>query len=172
MSGLNWNKDTLFSLVSERLGEHLFIVVSNREPYVHEQSGGEIVCQRPVSGLTEALDPVMRASGGVWVAQGTGSADKYVVDQHDRVAVPPDEPEYTLRRVWLTNEQVAGFYLGFANEGLWPLCQPVLRRDVIFRAILAGKGELRKQEVRGRSARDGRLRGQPCDACQDSGFQE
>jgi trehalose 6-phosphate synthase len=85
-------------------------------------SGDKIVANRPVSGLTEALDPVMRASKGTWVAHGSGDADKKVVDFHDRVAVPQEKPEYTLRRVWLTKEEVEGFYLGFANEALWPLC--------------------------------------------------
>jgi len=117
-----WNKDTLYQLVHEKLGDSLFIVVSNREPYIHTMSGDEIVYNRPVSGLTEALDPVMRASRGTWIAHGSGDADKKVVDSHDRVAVPPENPEYTLRRVWLTEEEVNGFYLGFSNEGLWPLC--------------------------------------------------
>lgn len=108
--------------MQERLGDHLFLVVSNREPYIHTMSGNEIVCNRPVSGLTEALDPVMRASKGTWVAYGSGDADKKVVDPHDRVAVPPEKPEYTLRRVWLTKDEVEGFYLGFSNETLWPLC--------------------------------------------------
>ena len=117
-----WNKDTLYQLVHEKLGDYLFIVVSNREPYIHTMSGDEIVCNRPVSGLTEALDPVMRASKGTWVAHGSGDADKKAVDSHDRVAVPPENPEYTLRRVWLTEDEVAGFYLGFSNEALWPLC--------------------------------------------------
>jgi alpha,alpha-trehalose-phosphate synthase [UDP-forming] len=122
MEEQQWNKDSLYRLVQAKLGDSLFIVVSNREPYIHSVSGDEIKWNRPVSGLTEALDPVMRASGGTWVAQGTGDADRKVVDAHDRVAVPPDSPEYTLRRVWLTEEEVAGFYLGFANEALWPLC--------------------------------------------------
>jgi alpha,alpha-trehalose-phosphate synthase [UDP-forming] len=122
MEELQWNKDRLYQLVQGKLGDSLFIVVSNREPYIHTLSDNEIKWHRPVSGLTEALDPVMRASGGTWVAQGTGDADKKVVDKHDRVAVPPDKPEYTLRRVWLTEEEVAGFYLGFANQALWPLC--------------------------------------------------
>jgi len=122
MEELQWNKDRLYQLVREKLGKSLFIVISNREPYIHSMTGDKIKWNRPVSGLTEALDPVMRASGGTWVAQGTGDADRKVVDEHDRVAVPPDKPEYTLRRVWLTKEEVAGFYLGFANEALWPLC--------------------------------------------------
>ncbi len=122
MGQLEWDKDRLYHLVQEELGDYLFLVVSNREPYIHTMSGDEIICQRPVSGLTEALDPVMRSSKGTWIAQGTGNADKKVVDSHDRVAVPPEKPEYTLRRVWLTEEDVAGFYLGFSNEALWPLC--------------------------------------------------
>jgi alpha,alpha-trehalose-phosphate synthase [UDP-forming] len=85
-------------------------------------SGEEIACRRPVSGLTEALDPVMRASKGTWVAYGSGDADKKVVDSRGRVGVPPEKPEYTLRRVWLTQDEVEGFYLGFSNEALWPLC--------------------------------------------------
>ncbi len=122
MEELQWDKDSLYKLVQSKLGDSLFIVVSNREPYVHTMSGGEIQCTRPVGGLTEALDPVMRASGGTWVAQGTGDADKKVVGEHNRIAVPPEKPEYTLRRVWLTQEEVEGFYLGFANQALWPLC--------------------------------------------------
>jgi alpha,alpha-trehalose-phosphate synthase [UDP-forming] len=117
-----WTRESLSKLVKEKLSGYLFIVVSNREPYVHTMSGGEIKWDHAVSGLTEALDPVLRASGGTWVAQGTGDADRKVVDAGDRVAVPPDSPEYMLRRVWLTEEEVAGYYLGFSNEGLWPLC--------------------------------------------------
>ncbi len=122
MEDLKWDKDRLYQLVREKLGDCLFLVVSNREPYIHTMSGNEVICNRPVSGLTEALDPVMRASRGSWIAHGSGDADKKVVDAHNRVAVPPEKPEYTLRRVWLTKSEVEGFYLGFANEALWPLC--------------------------------------------------
>jgi trehalose 6-phosphate synthase len=122
MAGLRWDRDRLDELVRSRLGGTRFIVVSNREPYIHTFSGDQIRWERPVGGLTEALDPIMRASGGTWVAHGSGDADRRVVDERNRVAVPPDSPEYTLRRVWLTEEEVAGYYLGFANECLWPLC--------------------------------------------------
>ncbi|MFH1651573.1 MAG: trehalose-6-phosphate synthase [Chloroflexota bacterium] len=128
MDVLKWDKDRLYQQVRERLGDYLFLVVSNREPYVHSLVDNKVVCQRPVSGLTEALDPVMRASGGVWVAQGSGDADKQVVDAADHVSVPPGKPEYTLRRVWMTEKEVAGFYYGFANEGLWPLCHVTFTR--------------------------------------------
>jgi alpha,alpha-trehalose-phosphate synthase [UDP-forming] len=117
-----WNKEKLYRLVKERLGDKRLIVVSNREPYIHSFSGGEIKWNTAVGGLTEALDPVLRAAGGTWIAQGSGDADRRVVDGRDRVAVPPDRPEYTLRRVWLTKAEVEGFYAGFSNKGLWPLC--------------------------------------------------
>ena len=122
MESRKWDKDSLFQLVQKKLGDYLFLAVSNREPYVHNMVDGKIISNRPVSGLTQALDPVMRASRGTWIAHGSGGADKDAVDSHDRVAVPPEAPEYTLRRVWLTDEEVAGFYLGFSNEALWPLC--------------------------------------------------
>ena len=134
MEKLRWDKERLYQLVQEKLGDYLFLVVSNREPYIHTMSGDEIICNRPVSGLTEALDPVMRASKGTWIAHGSGDADKKAVDSRNRVAVPPEKPEYTLRRVWLTKDEVEGFYLGFSNEALWPLChvafiQPTFRES-------------------------------------------
>jgi trehalose-6-phosphate synthase len=122
MNSQKWDKNRLCDLVQEKLGDSLLIVVSNREPYVHSLSDEKITYTTPVSGLTQALDPVMRASKGSWVAQGSGNADKQTVDEYDRIKVPPNNPEYTLRRVWLTREEVEGFYLGFSNEGLWPLC--------------------------------------------------
>ncbi|MDD5127767.1 MAG: trehalose-6-phosphate synthase [Dehalococcoidales bacterium] len=117
-----WTKHSLYRTVREKLGSRLFVVVSNREPYVHTMSGGAISSYRPVGGLTQALDPVLRAAGGIWVAHGGGDADKLVVDKHNRVRVPPEKPEYTLRRTWLTRKEIEGFYLGFSNEALWPLC--------------------------------------------------
>jgi alpha,alpha-trehalose-phosphate synthase [UDP-forming] len=119
---LSGTKEDLQQLVKTKLADRLFIVVSNREPYIHNLSGDEIQCIVPASGLTVALDPVMRACGGVWVAHGSGSADREVVDDKNRVSVPPDKPCYTLRRVWLTKVEEEGYYLGFSNEALWPLC--------------------------------------------------
>ena len=103
------------------------VVVSNREPYVHsrDQSGG-LALESPAGGLTLALDPVMQALGGAWVAWGHGDADRDVVDAYDRVRVPPDHPAYVLKRLWLTDEEVADYYLGFSNQGLWPLGHNIL----------------------------------------------
>ncbi len=117
-----WNRERLCSLIEEKLGGKKLVVVSNREPYEHFFSGDDVAWKRPVGGLTEALDPVLRAAGGCWVAHGSGEADRNAVDDRDRTAVPPDCPSYTLRRVWLSREEVEGYYLGFANEALWPLC--------------------------------------------------
>ncbi|NQT89644.1 MAG: trehalose-6-phosphate synthase [Candidatus Omnitrophica bacterium] len=96
-------------------------MVSNREPYVHVMREGKIECSRPTGGAVTALDPVMRACGGVWVAFGSGNADKKVVDDKDHVKVPPDEKLYNLRRIWLSKEEEAGYYYGFSNRALWPL---------------------------------------------------
>ena len=119
---LDWSPATLRLLHSTELPRSEIIVVSNREPYIHNQRGDEIVLQKPASGLVSALEPVIRACGGTWVAHGSGTADKMVVDKRDRVAVPPDAPGYLLRRVWLSEEEQEGYYYGFSNEGLWPLC--------------------------------------------------
>lgn len=125
-----WTKAVLHQLIEDKLKGYKFIVVSNREPYIHQYAGSAIRCIQPASGMTTALDPIMMASGGTWVAHGSGSADRAVVDAHDRVAVPPDEPSYTLRRVWLTEEQEDGYYYGLANAGLWPLCHVTFTRPV------------------------------------------
>ncbi|WP_263770383.1 alpha,alpha-trehalose-phosphate synthase (UDP-forming) [Propionivibrio soli] len=121
-SQLTWAPETLRAILHGELRGEDVIVVSNREPYIHQRKGDHIEVQRPASGLVTALEPIMRACSGVWIATGTGSADRDVVDTRDRVAVPPDKPAYQLRRVWMTPEEEAGYYYGFSNEGLWPLC--------------------------------------------------
>ncbi|HEY5112601.1 MAG TPA: trehalose-6-phosphate synthase [Coriobacteriia bacterium] len=129
---LAWTPETLRAIVRDDLRGHEVIVVSNREPYIHVRRGDAIVVRQPASGLVTALEPIMRACSGTWIAHGGGSADRDVVDARDRVGVPPEQPAYQLRRVWLSEEEEAGYYYGFANEGLWPLChiahvRPVFR---------------------------------------------
>jgi len=124
----NWTKQKLQKLVSDNLRGVKLIAVSNREPYIHMNEGGRIQCKTPASGLTTAIDPVLRASGGVWVAHGSGSADRDVVDARDRVHVPPEAPSYTLRRVWLSKQIEHEYYYGLANEGLWPICHAAFHR--------------------------------------------
>jgi len=128
-----WTAERLAVHVRERFGSSKIFVVSNREPYMHVKQGRETVCIVPPSGLVTAIEPVLRACDGVWVAHGSGSEDAAVVDKFDRLRVPPDDPRYTLRRVWLSSEEESGYYDGFANEGLWPLCHIAHTRP-IFRS--------------------------------------
>jgi alpha,alpha-trehalose-phosphate synthase [UDP-forming] len=125
-----WTKEQLHDLVKGKLSDYLFVVVSNREPYIHTYSGKEIITIVPASGLTTALDPVMRACGGTWIAFGGGNADKKVVDKDNKVGVPPGNPSYSLKRVWLTKQEEDGYYYGFSNEALWPLCHIAYTRPV------------------------------------------
>lgn len=129
-----WTKERLKEHVRAKLGDKRFIVVSNREPYMHVRHGRQIECIEPASGLITALDPLLRACGGLWVAHGGGNADRDTVDSKNIIRVPPDNPQYDLKRVWLTNEEEEGYYYGFSNEGLWPLChiahtRPLFRID-------------------------------------------
>ncbi|MEO8536450.1 MAG: trehalose-6-phosphate synthase [Betaproteobacteria bacterium] len=120
--GQIWDPEMLRSVLRNELAGDEVLLVSNREPYIHVQQGDEIVLRHPASGLVTAMEPIMRACSGTWIAHGGGSADRLTVDSHNHIEVPPDRPAYTLRRVWLTEEEERGYYYGFANEGLWPLC--------------------------------------------------
>ena len=128
-----WTADRLAVQLRTRLNDRPLFVVSNREPYMHQRNGKEIEVVVPPSGLVTALEPVLDACDGTWIAHGSANADMEVVDSHDRIRVPPEDPRYTLRRVWLTKEEEEGYYYGFANEGLWPLCHIAHTRP-LFRA--------------------------------------
>ena len=123
-----WTEERLKQFVKLRLGDSPLFVVSNREPIRHVWKEGTIETQIPASGLVTAMDPVMRACGGVWLAHGSGDADAEMADARGRLRVPADDPRYSLRRVWLTKEEETGYYYGFSNEGLWPLCHIVHTR--------------------------------------------
>jgi trehalose-6-phosphate synthase len=117
-----WTPERLNEEMKQLLQNKKLVVVSNREPYMHIRAGREIKCITPASGMVTALEPILKACGGLWIASGSGDADRETVDENDKVQVPPYEGKYTLRRVWLTKEQENHFYYGFSNEGLWPLC--------------------------------------------------
>jgi trehalose 6-phosphate synthase len=126
-----WTAASLKQTLNRHLHGEQIVLLANREPYVHERMpDGRIEVQHPASGLVTALEPVMRACSGVWVAHGSGSADRETVDREDRVGVPPGEESYRLRRVWLSEEEQQGYYYGFSNEGLWPLCHVADARPV------------------------------------------
>ena len=131
-----WTAERLRVSLRNKLGAKPLFVVSNREPYMHVFREKEKAIQMivPASGLVTALEPVLQACNGTWIANGSGNADREVVDEHDHLQVPPDRPSYSLRRVWLTEEEESGYYEGFSNEGLWPLChiahtRPTFRLD-------------------------------------------
>jgi trehalose-6-phosphate synthase len=128
-----WTAERLRVAMQGKLNGSRLFAVSNREPYEHTHQGSSISWSVPPSGLVTALEPVLRAGDGTWIAQGTGNADRETADEHGRLRVPPDHPQYTLRRVWLSKEEEEGFYFGFANEGIWPLCHIAHTRP-IFRA--------------------------------------
>jgi alpha,alpha-trehalose-phosphate synthase [UDP-forming] len=128
-----WTADRLAVQIQSRLDGGRLIAVSNREPYIHQRNGKEIEVTVPASGLVTALEPVLNACNGTWIAHGSGNADLEVVDSHDRLQVPPQDPHYTLRRIWLSKEEEEGYYYGFSNEGLWPLCHIAHERP-LFRA--------------------------------------
>jgi alpha,alpha-trehalose-phosphate synthase [UDP-forming] len=132
--GESMKKRNFQRVIKRKLKDYSLFVVSNREPYVHNWKEDQIECIRPASGLTAALDPVMQACGGLWIAHGSGSADRETVDGDQKVRVPPEDPRFSLKRVWLSKEEEEGYYYGFSNEALWPLChisytRPVFRQS-------------------------------------------
>jgi trehalose 6-phosphate synthase len=121
--GGDWTPQRLKQTLNRYLHGERVIIVANREPYIHERTAdGGIKVVHPASGLVTALEPVMRACSGIWIAHGSGSADRDTVDHEGHVRVPPGEESYLIRRIWLSPEEEKGYYYGFANEGLWPLC--------------------------------------------------
>jgi trehalose-6-phosphate synthase/uncharacterized membrane protein affecting hemolysin expression len=128
-----WTADRLAVHVRKRLESGRLFVVSNREPYIHMRHGKSVDVIVPSSGVVTAIEPILRVCDGTWIAHGSGDADREMVDEHDRLRVPPEDPRYSLRRVWLNRAEEEGYYYGFANEGLWPLCHIAHTRP-IFRA--------------------------------------
>ncbi|MGD0832039.1 MAG: trehalose-6-phosphate synthase, partial [Terracidiphilus sp.] len=151
-----WTADRLAVHVREHLGDGKLFVVSNREPYMHVRRGRDTECIVPPSGLVTAIEPVLQACDGTWIAHGSGSEDYMFVDARDRLRVPPDEWRYTLRRVWLSPEDETGYYEGFSNEGLWPLChiahtRPIFRASdwASYKRVNSKFGEVLLEEMRG-----------------------
>jgi len=127
-----WTEAKLRDLIHARLGENALFVISNREPYMHviDDITGQSKCIRPASGVVTAIDPIMRACGGTWIAHGNGNADRKFTNSKDKLGVPPEDNRYILKRVWLSKSEEEGYYYGFANEGLWPLCHITHTRPI------------------------------------------
>ncbi|MBP9855276.1 MAG: trehalose-6-phosphate synthase [Candidatus Omnitrophica bacterium] len=125
-----WTKEDLQNLVQDRMKEYQFVVVSNRQPYVHVFNRRNVECERGVGGVISALDPVMQACHGLWVALSDGDADRKVSAPHGKVQVPPENASYTLKMIWLNKKEQEGYYYGFSNEALWPLCHMAFKRPI------------------------------------------
>ena len=150
-----WNAERVRTSLATHFGGESIVVLANREPFQHDRAPGDgIVVKHSAGGLVTALEPLMRACSGVWVAHGSGSADRLVVDGRDGLSVPPEGPAYRLRRVWLDAREQRGYYYGFSNEGLWPLCHkahvvPVFRADDydLYRTVNARFAEAVTEEI-------------------------
>ena len=131
-----WTESKLRDTIHAKVGENALFVVSNREPYMHviDEVTGITRCVRPASGVVTAIDPIMKACGGIWVAHGSGNADRKFVNSKNKLGVPPENNRYILKRIWLTKNEEEGYYYGFSNEGLWPLCHITHARP-IFREL-------------------------------------
>jgi trehalose 6-phosphate synthase len=126
-----WTAERLKQTLNRHLHGEKIVILANREPYIHQHAAdGRIEVQHPASGLVTALEPVMIACSGVWIAHGSGDADRETADRKDHVRVPPGEESYHIRRVWLSEAEQQGYYYGFSNEGLWPLCHVAHTRPV------------------------------------------
>lgn len=125
-----WTKRQLQETMKGSLSDYLLVVASNRQPYSHLVKSGRLTCVRQSGGLVTALDPVMQAVEGVWVAEGTSPHDRQVVDENGKVLLPPENPSYSLRRIFLSKEERDGYYYGYSNEGLWPMAHVVYARPV------------------------------------------
>ncbi|MQY68890.1 MAG: trehalose-6-phosphate synthase, partial [Hadesarchaea archaeon] len=143
-------------LVKSKLKGYKFLIVSNREPYIHMHTPDGVQVKTPAGGLTAALDPLMQATGGTWVAGGSGDADRKNVDKQNRCRVPPSNPKYVLKRVWMSKGEVDKFYFGFSNQTLWPLCHNVFKEPIFDESFWSGYkhtnalyAEAIRQETRG-----------------------
>ncbi len=164
-----WTPERLRDHVRSALSGRPLVVVANREPYRHARRGGRVVVETPASGLVTGLEPLLRACGGTWIAHGDGNADFETTDEAGRLRVPPERPQYLLRRLRLPEDDARGFYEGFSNEGLWPLChiahtRPTFRASdwAAYRRVNEAFAEAVLSEIEGRE--------EPCVLVQDYHF--
>lgn len=140
-----WRKQTLEKVFKERLKGRDFIVASSTEPYTHEYAGGKVKAVRAPGGVVAALEPILKLNRGLWIAHGRGAADKDAVDASDKVKLPPTQPRYTLKRIWVSKKNLLGWYYGFANQALWPLCHNVFERPLFSKDHWDAYREVNKQ---------------------------
>jgi trehalose-6-phosphate synthase len=150
-----WTAERLREFIKAYVKNRPIVVVSNREPYIHTRGKKGIEYSVLANGMSTALESVMEACGGTWIAHGSGSADKETADSEGKLQVPPDQPKYTLKRVWLDKDDVSGYYKGFVVEGLYPLClmvhvRPRFRKKdwIKYREVNGKFAEVVLEEIR------------------------
>lgn len=119
------NAEDLARFSKKALKNKRLIVAIQREPYIHITTPEGIKLDKVAGGAHVLLDGILKQVGGLMVAIGMGNADHLVVDEKGRIKVPPKEKSYTLKRIFLKKKELDGFYYGFANQTLWPLCHAV-----------------------------------------------
>ncbi|MBX4197986.1 trehalose-6-phosphate synthase, partial [Candidatus Parcubacteria bacterium] len=123
-------KKVIEKLLGDRIGDYKLIVVSSAEPYTHGYYKDKITVVRGAGGLITAMEPIIKLNGGLWIAHGRGASDKEVVNEEDKIKMPPGRRQYTLKRLWITKRNLLGWYYGLCNEALWPLCHSVFERPI------------------------------------------
>lgn len=153
-----WDKQKVNEILKRNFPEHKFVTVSNRQPYIHNLKKGKVVATRGPGGVITALDPVMKSLGGVWVCSGAGEADKLVA-KNGKIKVPPKNPAYTLKYIWLTKQENIGYYYGFSNQALWPLSHLVFMKPVfrnqdwqIYKKVNKKYAKNISQQIKGKKA--------------------
>ena len=123
-----WTRQSLQNVIRSKMADYRLIIVSNRQPYEHMMKSGKVVCKKAPGGLVTALDPVMQAAKGIWIATGSSDFDRKASGKNNKVKLPPEDPKYTLKRIFLTKEERDAYYYGYSNEGLWPLAHMAYAR--------------------------------------------
>ena len=128
-----WTSERLKEFIKAYLKNRPIFIVSNQEPYIHQKIKNEIKYSIVPSGLNTAVNAVMEACGGVWIAHGGGDADRETADENGKLKVPPNDPRYTLKRIWLLEKEFGGHYR-FSVEAMYPLCLMTYTRPIFRKA--------------------------------------
>lgn len=93
------------------------IIVSNRLPVKLSQEGGHYQFKTSEGGLATGLGSIYKQNGNIWVGWPGTAIDTAAAQDEVTAALEKEN----LFPVFLTQEQVNGFYEGFSNETLWPV---------------------------------------------------
>ena len=130
-----WTSERLKEFIKAYLKDQRIFLVFTQEPYKYSNIKGVVSYKLLANGVATAFEPLMEACDGMWIAQSSNAKDKDKnEDENIVLKVPPDNPKYTLKRVWLTEQEEIGYNKGYSVEGLYPLClnthtRPMFREE-------------------------------------------